>query len=129
MSFHVSLSLFLSVLLKALRMFVCVFMNCVTRRVRIANQMVMDSYCRGGIVNIVNTRFGRSCAHLARPDSPKALWRFRASTSNSLSGRSRLHFDTHIRYIDQIYARQDIRVCRDDHFEPPLRQYKNPKAL
>ena len=119
MSFHVSLSLFLSVLLKALRMFVCVFMNWVTRRVRIANQMVMDSYCRGGIVNIVNTRFGRSCAHLARPDSPKALWRFRASTSNSLIGRSRLPMYTQIRHIYQTYAQQDTRVCEGDHFEPP----------
>ena len=36
--------------------FVCFYvfiMNCVvTRRVRIANQVVMDSCCRGGIVNI-----------------------------------------------------------------------------
>ena len=125
-SFHVSLSVFLSVLLKALRMYLCVFMNCVTSRVRIANQVVMDSCCRRGIVHIQNVC---SRERLVRRESSKALWRFRASTSNSLSGRSRLHFDTHIRYIDQIYARQDIRVCGDDHFEPPIRQYSNPKAL
>ena len=97
----------------------CDFKSCVALHVRIANHLVEDSCCRGGIVN---TRFGRSCALLVRPESPTALWRFRVSTANSLSGRSRLHFDTHIRYIDQIYARQDIRVCGDDHFEPPKRQ-------
>ena len=41
-----------------------------------------DSYCRGGIVHI---RGGRSRARLIRPKSPTALWRFRASTSNSPS--------------------------------------------
>ncbi len=87
-------------------------MKCVTLHVRIANHLVEDSCCRGGIVNI---RCGCSSALFVRPQSPKALWRFRVSTANSLSGRSRLHFDTHIRYIDQIYARQDIRVCEDDH--------------
>ena len=99
---------------------------CAVFHLRIANRMVKGSYCRGGIVN---TRFGCSRARSVLPISSKALWRFRASTSNSLSGLSRLHFDTHIRYIDQIYARQDIRVCGDDHFEPPYRQYTNPKAL
>ena len=102
------------------------FNSCVALHVRIANRLVTDSCCRGGIVHI---RGGCSCALFVRPQSPKALWRFRVSTSNSLSGRSRLHFDTPIRYIDQIYARQDIRVCGDDHFEPPIRQYSNPKAL
>ena len=95
------------------------FMECVTLHVRIANHVVEDSCCRGGIVN---TRFGRSCALFVRAQSPKALWRFRVSTANSLSSRSRLHFDTRIRYIDQIYARQDIRVCGDDFFELQNRQ-------
>ena len=104
----------------------CDFKSCVALHVRIANQTVTDSYCRGGIVN---TRFGRSCALFVRPQSPKALWRFRVSTANSLSGRSRLPFDTHIRYIYQIYARQDIRVCGDDFFELQNRQYPRPKAL
>ena len=104
----------------------CDFKSCVALHVRIANQMVMDSCCRGGIVN---TRCGCSCALFVRPQSPKALWRFRVSTANSLSGRSRPHSHTHIRYIYQIYAQQDIRVCGDDHFEPPKRQYSNPKAL
>jgi hypothetical protein len=92
-----SLSLcFLSALLKALRMYLCVFMNCVTCRVRIANQMVMDSCCRGGIVHI---RFGCSCERCVRPQSSlaKALWRFRVSISNSLSGRSWPHTNTHAR--------------------------------
>ena len=111
-SFHVSLSVFLSVLLKALRMYLCVFMNCVTCRVRIANQVVMDSCCRGGIVHI---RGGCSGVLLVRPQSSKALWRFRVSTSNSLSGRTWPPTHTHLRYVDQIYAQQDIRVCEDDH--------------
>ena len=52
---------------------------------RTTNQLGEDSCCRGGIVNI---RGGCSRALLVRPQSPKALWRFRASTSNSPSGRS-----------------------------------------
>ena len=104
----------------------CDFKSCVALHVRIANHLVMGSRCRGGIVHI---RGVCSRALLVRPNSPKALWRFRVSTANSPSDRSRLHFDTHICYIDQIYARQDIRVCGDDNFQPPVRQYSNPKAL
>ena len=74
--------------------------------------MVMDSRCRGGIVN---SRGGRSCALFVRPQSTKALWRFRVSTSNSPSGRSWLHTNTHTRHIYQTYAQQDIRVYEDDH--------------
>jgi len=81
--------------------------------VRIANRVVMDSCCRGGIVH---SRRGCSCVLLVRPNSPKALWRFRASTSNSPSGRSWLQTHTQIRHIDHTYAQQDIRVCGDDHF-------------
>ena len=125
-SFHVSLSVFLSVLLKALRMYLCVFMNCVTSRVRIANQVVMDSCCRRGIVHIQNVC---SRERLVRRESSKALWRFRASTSNSLSGRTRPPTDTQVRHIHHTYAQQDIRVCGDDHFEPPIRRFRNPKAL
>ena len=85
---------------------------CIVFHLRKTNQMVMDSCCRGGIVNI---RGGCSCALFVRPQSPKALWRFRVSTANSLSGRSRLHFDTPFRQIYHTYAQQDIRVCGDDH--------------
>ena len=104
----------------------CVFMNCVTRRLRIANHMVMDSCCRGDIVNI---RDDFSRARSARRQSSTALWRFRASTSNSPSDHSRPQTDTQIRYIYQTYARQDIRVCEDDHLKPPIGQLANPKAL
>ena len=52
---------------------------------RIANHMVMDSRCRGGIVHI---RGGCSRVRLVRRESSTALWRFRASTSNSPSGRT-----------------------------------------
>jgi len=100
----------------------------ITLRPRIANRVGEDSYCRGGIVN---TRRGRSRALFVRPEIPKALWRFRASTSNSLRGLMWPHTHTQVRIrdIDHIYAQQDIRVCGDDHFEPPLRQFSNPKAL
>ena len=118
LSFSLSLSLSLSEC-------VCTVMTCVTRRVRIANQMGEGSRCRGGIVNI---RSVCSCARSVPPKSPKAIWRFRASTSNSLSGRSLPHNYTHLRYIYN-YAQKDIRVCEDDHLKPPNRQYLNPKAL
>ena len=97
--------------------------SCVALHVRIANRLVTDSCCRGGIVN---TRFGCSCERIVRPQSPNALWRFRASTSNNPSGRSRLHTYTHlrkIRHIHHTFAQQDIRVCGDDHFEPQKRQF------
>jgi len=88
-------------------------------------RMGEDSCCRGGIVNI---RGGFCGALLERLGCPKELWRFRASTSNSPSGRSWLHANTHTR-IYQTYAQQDIRVCEDGHFQPQKRQYENPKAL
>jgi hypothetical protein len=100
--------------------------SCITLHVRIANQVVMGSCCRGGIVHI---RCVCTSSLVERPDSPKALWRFRVSTSNSPSGRTWLHPYTQIHRIDQIYAQQDIRVCEDDHFEPPNWQFANPKAL
>ena len=98
----------------------------VTLHLRIANHMVMDSCCRGGIVH---SRCGCSCAQNIRRPRPTALWRFRASTSNNPSGRAWLHFHTPMRYIDHTYARQDIRVCEDDHLKPPKWQCPNPKAL
>ena len=99
---------------------------CVVLRPRIANRLVKGSYCRGGIVNI---RFGCSTALLVQPESPTALWRFRVSTSNSPSGRTGPHDNTPIRYIYYTYAQQDIRVYEGDHFQPPMRQFSNPKAL
>ena len=84
----------------------------VTLHLRIANHLVMDSCCRGGIVHI---RFGCSCALRKPPHSPTALWRFRVSTSNSPSGQTRPPTDTPVRYIYHTYAQQGIRVCEDDH--------------
>ena len=127
--------------LSSVRLSLCVCFVCVTiilcacvcfcvffRRLRanLANWMGEDSYCRG---SIVHTRFGCSRALFVPPKSPTALWRFRASTSNSLSGRSRLHARTHMPYIYDTYAQQDIRECGDDHLQPPKRQYPNTKAL
>ena len=90
-------------------------MKCVTRRVRIANRVVEDSYCRGGIVNIR----GVCCSALyVRPNSSTVLWRFRASTSNSLIDLYMPPTHTHFRHINQTYAQQGIRVYEDDHFQP-----------
>ena len=97
-----------------------------TFHLRIANRVGEDSCCRGGIVN---TRGGCSRALLVQPNSPKALWRFRVSTSDILSGRSWLQTYTHMRHIHHTFAQQGIRVCGDDHFEPPKCQFSNPKAL
>ena len=89
-------------------------MNCVTLlRVRIANPMVMDSYCRGGIVHIRGRLFFSLFSY---GQSSTALWRFRVSTSNSPSDRS----CSFMRYIYHTYAQQDIRVCEDDHLKLSL---------
>ena len=98
----------------------------VTLHLRKTSLLGEGSRCRGGIVN---TRCVRCCALLVRPNSSTALWRFRASTSNNPSGRSWPPTDTPVRYIYHTYAQQDIRVCGDDHFQPPNRQYHNTKAL
>ena len=102
------------------------FKSCVALHVRIANLLVEDSCCRGGIVHI---RGGCSCVPRIRPKSPTALWRFRASTPNSRSSRTWPPTYTPLRYIYQTYAQQDIRVCGDGHLQPPNRQFLNPKAL
>ena len=115
-SFSLSLSLSHSVITLSFILILILIPRCVTLHLRIANHLVMDSCCRGGIVHI---RFGCSCVPRIRRPRPKALWRFRVSTSNSPSGQTRLHAHTPIRYIYQTYARQDIRVCEDDHVEPP----------
>ena len=115
-----------SVMLMIRNLILVLILARVTLRLRIANQVVMDSRCRGGIVHI---RCGCSRALFVRPENSTALWRFRASTSNSPSGRSRPPTNTPMCQIDHTYARQGIRVCGDDHFQPPKRQSKNPKAL
>ena len=97
----------LNLLFKLQAVCVCVrvFMTCAILRLRIANRLVMGSFCRGGIVHI---RFGFSRARSVRPKGSKALWRFRVSTANSLSGRTWPQTDTPIRYIDHTYAQKDI---------------------
>ena len=60
----------------------------ITLHLRIANRVGEDSRCRGSIVHI---RGGSSCELLERRSRPKALWRFRASTSNSLACNSCNH--------------------------------------
>ena len=94
----------------------CDFKSCVALHVRIANRLVTDSSCQGGIVRI---RGVCSRALLEQPYSSKALWRFRVSTSNSPSGRTWPLPNTPMCHIDHTYAQQGIRVCGDDHFQPP----------
>ena len=84
----------------------------VTLHLRKTSLLGEGSRCRGGIVN---TRCVRCCALLVRPNSSTALWRFRVSTSNSPSGRTRLHTNTPVCHIYHTYAQQDIQVCEDDH--------------
>ncbi len=117
LSFFLSFSLFVCV---------CVFMRRVKFLLRETNRLGEDSRCRGGIVN---TRGGCARERIERPESSTALWRFRASTSNSPSGRTGPPTDTQFRDIYRTYAQQGIRVCGDDHCEPPNRQFSNPKAL
>ena len=109
-----------------LMMMMMMIRTCAILHIRIDNHLVMDSCCRGGIVH---TRCGCSCALLVRPYSPTALWRFRASTSNSPIDLFQPHTHTHIRCNHHTYAQQGIRVYEDDHFQPPMRQLANPKAL
>ena len=61
--------------------------------------------------------------------SSQALWRFRVSTSNSLSDRSWPPTNTQIREIYRTYAQQDIQVCGDDHFQPPMRQLSKSRSF
>jgi len=103
-----------------------ILLMCITFHLRETSLLGEDSRCRGSIVNI---RVGCSCAHLVRPNSSTALWRFRASTSNSLIGRKLPHPDTPNRQIYHICAQQDIRVYEDYHFQPQKRQYPKSKAL
>jgi hypothetical protein len=98
----------------------------VTLHLRKTSLLGEDSRCRG---SIVNTRGVCSRALLVPLLCPKALWRFRVSTSNSRSGRSWLQAHTPIRYIYHTYAQQDIRVRGDDLLQPPKRQSNHPKAL
>ena len=57
---------------------------------------------------------------------PEALWRFRVSTSNILSGRSWLQ---HTRTCVWPSINNSIRVCGDDHFESLSWQSKNPRRF
>ena len=110
----------------SLSLCVCVFMRCVKFLLRETNRLGEDSRCRGGIVN---TRGGcsRARSRTARPSQgalavsckyfKQSKWPFSAAYQHAVS------------YIDHTYAQQDIRVCGDDHLQPPKRQYSNPKAL
>ena len=89
------------ILILILMMILILILSRLNLRARTSNDMVKGSRCRGGIVN---TRGGCVCMRAIWLEGRKALWRFRASTSNSLSGRTWLHTHTPIRDIHQTYA-------------------------
>ena len=109
-----SLSLPLSLSVITLRfILILILSRRVTRRFRIANHMVMDSCCRGGIVD---TRGGCSRALFVPPKSPTALWRFRASTSNSLSAAlgctlARICRIFTILTLNKIFENVEMTIC------------------
>ena len=92
----------------------------VVLHVRIANQVVMDSRCREGIVNIPG---GCSRALVVQRRRPTALWPFRVKTSDSPSDLSRLHrHNKRAIRVCHIYAQQGIRVYGDDRCQLLMRQ-------
>ena len=99
---------------------------CAMLHLRIANHLAKDSSCRGGIVDI---RAGCSRALLVRLYRPKALWRFRVSTSNSRTRQRERHDRTPFRRIDHIYAQQGIQGYEDYRLQLQLQQFLYPKAL
>ena len=115
-----SFSLFNITLFTMMRRWVCAVFH-----LRIANRMVKDSYCRGGIVHI---RVGCSRALFVRRESPKALWRFRVSTSNSqvaVHGRilTRLFVISIILTLNKIFEYVKMTIFSRPSGSP------NPKAL
>ena len=100
--------------------------TCAILHIRIANRLVMGSCCRGGIVRI---RGGCSRARSVRPKSSKALWRFRASTSNSPSGRSWPHTHTHIAILIMLTLNKIFEYVEMTISSRPSGSSPNPKAL
>ena len=114
-SFSLSLSLIL-MFVQVLLLFLCYYYEACTSKSSYRQpqpsgngQLLSRRYCKhSGWLFIVR--------HFVRRHRPKALWRFRASTSNSLSGRSRPQTHKPVRHIHHTYARQDIEVYEDDQF-------------
>ena len=86
--------------------------SCIMFLLRIANHMVMDSRCRGGIVHI---RVGCSRALCTARKFHGALavsCKYFKQSQVAVLGRNQ-HAHS---YIHHTHAQQDIRVCGDDHF-------------
>ena len=105
---------------------ITVIISGTTSLLRIANRLVMDSYCRGGIL-----RTRRGCTHARHEECsfPKALWQPRVRISSNPSGHIWPHACTHPCNIFYIYVPQGIRVYGDDHLKLPMWQYYCPMAL
>ena len=80
---------------------------------RIANHLVMDSRCRGGIVHI---RGGCSRVRLVRPRKFQGALAVSCKYFKQSKWPYLAAINTQIRYIHHTHAQQDIRVCGDDHF-------------
>ena len=99
----------------------------VTLRVRIANrigrgQLLSRRYC-------THSGWLFSCASHTASYGPKALWRFRVSTSNSPSGRTWPHATRNslifiILTLDKIFEYVEMTIC-----SRPSGSILNPKAL
>ena len=125
-SFSLSLSLSHSVITLSFILILILIPRCVTLHLRKTSLLVEDSCCRGGIVHI---RFGCSCALFERASESHGALAVSCKYFKQSKWPFWPHFHTHLRYIHQTYARQDIRVCEDDHVEPPIGSIESQGAL
>ena len=108
-------------------LFVCVYelrfnSPCSYRQPNGIGQLLSRRYCTHSV--------GCSRALFVRPESPKALWRFRASTSNSLSGRSWLQHTHTLLVILIILALNKIfEYVEMTIFSRPIGRRKSQGAL
>ena len=127
--FFISLVLCFSFFLSffpSLSLCVCVFMRCVKFLLRETNRLGEDSRCRGGIVH---TRGGCSRSRSIQTHSSQGALAVSCKYFKQSKWPFSAAYQHAFRHIYHTYAQQDIRVCGDDHFQPPMRQYSNPKAL
>ena len=102
------------------------FKSCVALHVRIANHLVEDSCCRGGIVN---TRFGCSRARLVRPESQGALAVSCKYFKQSKWPFSAAYTHAHIAIFIKLTLNKIFEYVEMTIFSRPSGSSPNPKAL